>query len=438
MKTSNLPKLLASKTFCMAPWTHMHFMPNKDVNPCCMSPITETIGTLAEQTIHQVWNSKQMRDLRIKMLNDEDCSNFCHRCYEKEEQGYGSLRQHMNQTYGMNHLDKVDSTLDDGTVNELNLVHWDFRFSNICNQSCRTCGIEFSTQWHGDHIKLYDIPKDNAPPKYKKIWAKVEDFEQDFDSLFDKVEYIHFAGGEPLITDEHYRVLQRLIDTGKTDVTIRYSTNFGELRYKDHYAIDYWKHFKNIQLVASLDDCGDRYNYIRRGGDWAQVVNNFKQMKEQGLFRNGNVMWGIHPTISIFNIFYLPEFHRECIELGMVDSWTLQGRPDGDPNWYEPVENHWTSVFHLNYLMFPAYYNANILPAHMKAQVADKINNYADELEQKYSMNTEHLRGIVNSMLAEDASEHLPKFVEITKKLDTIRSENAAVTFPFLQELFNE
>lgn len=436
MENNVVLNLLGNKKFCMAPWTHMHFMPNKDVNLCCMSPIDKVVGNMNTQTIHEVWNSDTMKSVRKKMLDGEDCSEFCHRCYDKEEQGYGSLRQHMNMTYGKNHIELVKNTKDDGTVDDLNLVHWDFRFSNICNQSCRTCGIEFSTQWHGDHQKLYDVAKQDMPPKYKKIWATVDKFEQDFTELFDKVEYIHFAGGEPLITDEHYKVLQKLIDAGKTDVTIRYSTNFGELRYKDHYAIDYWKHFKNIQLIASLDDMGDRYNYIRRGGDWNQVVDNFKQLRDQGLFKNGNIVWGIHPTISIFNIYYLPEFHRQCIDLGMVDSWTLQKRPDNDPNWFEPVEEHWTSVFHLNYLMFPHYYNANILPKHMKEKVADKINRYADELEQKYNMNTTYLRNVIDSMSSEDKSEYIHEFVEITKKLDGIRNENVSTTFPFLAELF--
>jgi organic radical activating enzyme len=182
----------------------------------------------------------------------------------------------MNNSYADKHWKVVESTKDDGTVDDLNLIHWDFRFSNICNQSCRTCGIEFSSQWHGDYIKLWNLGPDKQPEKIKKIWRDVDAFEQDFEELFDKVEYIHFAGGEPLITDEHYKVLERLIDRGRTDITIRYSTNFNQLQYKKYDVVEMWKHFKHIQLIASLDDCGDRYNYIRNGGGWKEVVENFK------------------------------------------------------------------------------------------------------------------------------------------------------------------
>lgn len=414
--------LLQSKQFCMAPWTHMHFMPNKDVNPCCLSPIHETIGNMETQTIKQVWNSAEMRQLRLDMLAGKDCKNFCERCYEKEQDGFTSLRTHMNDSYAKNHWDTVESTTEDGTVDELNLVHWDFRFSNICNQSCRTCGIEFSTQWHGDYIKLWSINKENAPPKVKKIWNTVEAFEEDFETLFDKVEYIHFAGGEPLITDEHYRVLERLIKEGRTDVRIRYSTNFSSLKYKQYDIIELWKHFDHIELMASIDDCGDRYNYIRKGGKWEETVANFNRLKDSGLFNSKNIRWGIHPTISFWNVYYMPDFHRECIRLGMVDP--------------KKTQDHFSTVFHLNNLIQPEYYNCQILPAEYKKQVSDKLLAYADELESTYGMNADPFRNIVTYMNSADQTGQIPKMQSMSKKLDAIRGESSKDTFPFLKDLF--
>ena len=412
-----------SKTFCMAPWTHMHFMPNKDVNPCCLSPIRETIGNMENQTIHEVWNSAEMRDLRLKMLEGKDCSNFCHRCYEKEEDGFTSLRTHMNDSYADKHWSVVESTKDDGTVDELNLVHWDFRFSNICNQRCRTCGIEFSTQWHDDYIKLWDVDKDNAPPKVKKIWNTVDAFEQDFETLFDKVEYIHFAGGEPLITDEHYRVLERLIAEGRTDVRIRYSTNFGVLKYKKYDILEMWSHFDHIELMASIDDCGERYNYLRKGGDWNTVVENFNNLKASGLFDRGNIHWGLHPTISFWNIYYLPEFHRTCIDHGMVD--------------VNRKHDHFTSTFHLNNLIFPEYYCCQILPAQYKKQITQKLNTYADEIERLYAIDGNPVRNLVTFMNSDDKSLQLRKMQHMTSRLDAVRNETSKDVFPFLKELFS-
>lgn len=406
----------------MAPWTHMHFMPNKDVNPCCLSPIDQTIGNMGQQTIHQVWNSDQMKKLRQDMLQGNDCSNFCHRCYEKEEAGFTSLRTHMNESYSNRHWPVVESTQEDGTVSDLNLVHWDFRFSNVCNQRCRTCGIEFSTQWYNDYIKLWSVDEANAPPRVKKIWDSLEAFEADFDELFDKVEYIHFAGGEPLITDEHYRVLEKLIKLGRKDVKIRYSTNFGVLKYKKYDILEMWKHFDHIELIASIDDCGERYNYIRKGGDWDDVVENFNKLKESGLFNRKNIHWGLHPTISFWNVYYLPDFHRECIRLGLVD-----------PN---KKQDHFSSVFHLNNLIQPAYYNCQLLPAEYKKQVTEKLLAYATELEQTLNISATPIRNIADYMNAEDLSDQLPKMQDMVHRLDIIRNDKSKDVFPFLKDLF--
>lgn len=414
--------IIKSKTFCMAPWTHMHFMPNKDVNPCCLSPIRETIGNMENQTIHEVWNSPEMRELRLKMLDGKDCSKFCHRCYEKEEDGFTSLRTHMNDSYSDKHWNVVESTKEDGTVEDLNLVHWDFRFSNICNQRCRTCGIEFSTQWHDDYIKLWEVSAENAPPKVKKIWSTVDAFEKDFETLFDKVEYIHFAGGEPLITDEHYRVLERLIAEGRTDVRIRYSTNFGVLKYKKYDILEMWSHFDHIELMASIDDCGERYNYLRKGGDWNKIVYNFNSLKASGLFDKGNIHWGLHPTISFWNIYYLPEFHRTCIDHGMVD--------------IKRKHDHFTSTFHLNNLIFPEYYCCQILPAKYKTQITQKLNTYANEIERLYEIDGNPIRNLVTFMNSDDKSLQLPRMQHMTTKLDAVRNETSKDIFPFLKDLF--
>lgn len=406
----------------MAPWTHMHFMPNKDVNPCCLSPIDQTLGNMGKQTIKEIWNSDVTKQLRKDMLNGVPSPRFCNRCYEKEEDGFTGLRKHMNDSYSKQHWDVVESTQPDGTVDELNLVHWDFRFSNICNQSCRTCGIEFSTQWHGDWIKLWNVPKDKQPPMVKQIWNDLDSFEKDFEGLFEKVEYIHFAGGEPLITDEHYRVLEKLIEKKQFDVRIRYSTNFSSLKYKKYDLVEMWKKFKNIELMASLDDFGPRYNYMRKGGDWDTVVANFNRLKDAGLFKGNKIRWGIHPTISYWNIYYLPDFHQECIRLGMVD--------------VNKTENHFTTQFHLNNLMFPDYYCCQILPKHLKEQVTDKLLAYADRCESEYKIDSTAIRSLVEFMNQADLSHLIPKMKMMSDKLDAIRKESTAETFPFIKELF--
>jgi hypothetical protein len=46
---------------------------------------------------------------------------------------------------------------------------------------------------------------------------------RELDPLFESVEEIYFAGGEPLIMDEHYYILDKLIEFKKTNIPIVYS-----------------------------------------------------------------------------------------------------------------------------------------------------------------------------------------------------------------------
>jgi len=419
-------KLETSSVFCMSPWTHMHFLPDKNVTLCCLSPVENVIGVLDNgTTIKDVWNSEEMRKIRLKMLSGEKSPNHCQRCYEKEQHGFLSLRQHMNQTYFEDHFDIVDVTNTDGSVDELNIIHWDFRFSNVCNQSCRTCGPGFSIKWYNDNAKLYNIPKEERGQKFLKIWDDEKQFVNEFGELFDKVEYIHFAGGEPLITDEHYIALEKLIENNRTDIRIRYSTNFNTLIYKKWDVLEMWKNFSNIELYASIDDVGYRYDYIRNGGLWNKIIKNFKELKKSGML-NRRIFFGIHPTIAFWNIYHLPELFDTCYNAGMFD-----GRIDDD-------SNDLTNFFHINPLTYPEHYSCQILPNKYKEKISKKLKQFADRLNNEFGLDNSTVLSLIEYMNEEDHTDLLDKTKDITLKLDQIRKQSFKNTFPFLEDLFDE
>jgi radical SAM protein with 4Fe4S-binding SPASM domain len=126
-----------SKTFCMFPWVHLSVQPDGEVLPCCNS---SPLGlSLSGSSLYEVWNSQKIKNLRLNMLNNVKSSN-CRHCYAVEDVGQESPRQLINRKYS-HHFDIVKTTKNDGTVNKLNVVYWDFRFSNFCNFKCRMCGL---------------------------------------------------------------------------------------------------------------------------------------------------------------------------------------------------------------------------------------------------------------------------------------------------------
>ena len=61
---------------------------------------------------------------------------------------------------------------------------------------------------------------------------------------------------------EHYQILDKLLELGRTDVQIRYSTNFSRFKFGKKHVFDYWRHFKNLQVWISVDGIGKVGEYV--------------------------------------------------------------------------------------------------------------------------------------------------------------------------------
>jgi radical SAM protein with 4Fe4S-binding SPASM domain len=233
-------RLMKSKTFCMLPWVHLHAFPDGRAYPCCLSEYFYPLGDLRKNTMKEIWNHEPYKIMRKNMLEDKSCKE-CTRCYEQEKHGAFSMRFDANRNYG-HHIAEVDQTKSDGTHPDFKIRYWDVRFSNLCNFKCRSCGPIFSSNWYNDHVKLYN----RAPDVLGRKMSRVEYTGGDEDSIIAQMEphvpyleQVYFAGGEPLIMKEHYALLEKLIEAGKTDVRIQYNTNFSELQFKNKHIFNY-------------------------------------------------------------------------------------------------------------------------------------------------------------------------------------------------------
>ena len=405
--------LMESKTFCMLPWVHMHAFPDGRAYPCCVADYWHPVGDLRKNTMTEVWNQLPYRHLRKNMLN-ETASKECSKCYEQERNGFFSLRNDSNRNYG-HHIGEIDATQDDGTHPEFKIRYWDVRFSNLCNFSCRSCGPIFSSNWYGDHVKLYN----RVPDVLGRDMARVEYTTGNEDDMIAQMmphvpylEQVYFAGGEPLIMKEHYFLLEKLIELGKTDVRIQYNTNFSELAFKDKHVFDYWRHFKNVSVGASLDASGARAELMRKGTRWNQAVENRRRMMEQV----PDVDFYVSATVSAMNVLHVLDFHREWTELGLIRA----------------------KDFNVNICQSPEWYRIDIFPDDFKQQTI--IPAYKKHIEwltpqDNLKRATNGFRSTMNLLTSSDQSHLWTRFVEEVAKLDQIRKENFWETFPELKQL---
>ena len=325
LREDQLARLVDSKVFCMIPWIHMHAFPDGRAYPCCLGDMDHPIGNFKQDTMEQVWNQDAYKTMRKNMLEETPCKE-CSKCYEQEDSGFMSMRNSTNKNFGQ-HIGLIDQTKNDGVFEDFKLRYYDIRFSNLCNFTCRTCGSVFSSAWNTEETKLFNIKnKDSimyAGRNEADMWEQMQEH-------IPYLEQIYFAGGEPLIMEEHYRILKELVKRERFDVRLQYNTNFSRLNLKNEDVLDYWGLFKNVGIGASLDAMGPRAEYIRKGTKWDDIVRNRERMIE----KCPNTDFYVSSTVSIYNALHVMDFHREWVDRGLIKAqdWNiniLQG-PDRD------------------------------------------------------------------------------------------------------------
>lgn len=392
------------KTFCVLPWIHLHGWPDGKVFPCCIADSTMPVSYTNKNTILDVMNSDRYKEIRVAMLNDEPVKE-CSRCYELEDYGVTTLRQSQNNRQGMKNLHSVNATSNDGTIDHFNMRYMDIRFSNFCNFKCRSCGPSCSSLWAQEHIDNDGADHLNQYFGMKKVIISNNEENVFFSKLthhLDEVEEVYFAGGEIIITEEHYQCLDYWIANGRTNIDLNYTSNFSTLKYKQKDLLAYWKHFKNVRVWASLDGMGKHAELIRKGTDWTRIEANIKRLREEA----PNVKFSITPTISLWNIYEFPKYFDYLIDKGYIDS--NPGSVTGP---------------RFNLCTWPSFANIGILPQSEK----DKLIKLYGEYRDKYSYMREFADGftwIINALgQGKTSIEELSEFFKYNDKLDTRRSE---------------
>lgn len=401
--------LSESKTFCIYPWIHMHAWPTGQAYPCCHAKQHPVYGNVRTHTLKEIWNDSQMRKLRVNMLT-ETPSETCSKCYEQEDAGFFSGRQSANKHHG-HHIQKVHDTKPDGTYDEFAMSYWDIRFSNLCNLKCRSCGHIFSSQWYQDQAKLAGGDWKEHNTALNIAGRSPTDMWEQLIPHLDYVEQIYFAGGEPLLMDEHYQILDELDRRGRYDVRLIYNTNFTHTELKNKSVFEYWKKFHSVAVGASLDAMGPRGEYIRKGTDWTVVEANRRKMLEVC----PRVDFYISPTLSIMNALHLPDFHRDWVEKGLLNPQDLN----------------------VNILQDPVYYRIDIAPKEYKQKIKNKLEAHLEWLRPLDHLNraTVGFESAINFMMSTDNTHLIDTFWRKTHELDAIRNENILDIIPELKAL---
>jgi hypothetical protein len=236
-------------------------------------------------TLDEHWNSGHMRSVRRRMMSGETLPE-CEVCNDRllNTDVYRSYFDHL---FGSKYQLAMELTTPDGYT-EMKPVSWDYRFSNLCNFKCRMCGDMLSSAWESEQ-RTHDMinwqnPKNNwmLPNIREQVTAfQDQQIEAEFAEAVEehRVEEVYWVGGEPLMYEQHWRYMKRIIELGDgPKIYARYNTNLSRCNYRgiDLFS-DILDHIRDYQICASLDGTGAIGEYIRTGLDYNQWLANMRQ-----------------------------------------------------------------------------------------------------------------------------------------------------------------
>jgi hypothetical protein len=283
-------------TLCMAPWTHTYLSPQTERRMCCASrepaqnfeqyiDTKSGTGRYIPVTLEEHWNSPHMQSVRRRMMAGEILPE-CEVCNDKllNTDVYRTYFWHLFQ----HKYDDVIGKTDLNGRTSMLPVSWDYRFSNLCNFKCRTCGDMLSSAWETEQRQHQMIDWSNAKnawmqPDVRREIGQFQDtqIEEEFSLAVEqhRVEEIYWVGGEPLMYEQHWRYMKRIIELGDGPrVYARYNTNLSRVDYSgSNLYQDILLNIRDWQICASLDGTGATGEYIRTGLNYRTFVENFRQ-----------------------------------------------------------------------------------------------------------------------------------------------------------------
>ena len=429
--------------FCPLPWIHLATRPNGDVRVCCTANasgagvvdskesglVTQDghIMNLRDYSIEEIWNSSQMKATRLQMMNDEIPAS-CTKCFEEESKGITSKRQWetvvWKERLDINAI--VATTEQDGSL-PVSIPYFDLRLGNLCQLKCIMCSPHDSSSW----IKEWKLQY----PKYKTLelikdqiwddrnrdytWYQNNKFLNEMKQQATFIKELYFAGGEPLLIPEHYKILEFMVETDNAkNCVLRYNSNGLELPER---LFELWSHFKQVKFNFSIDALEERNDYIRYPSKWANVVSNLERLDDTP----DNIVVNIACAVQLMNVLTIPDLvnWKTSMNFKKINL---------------PPYGAGLIGTHLVYL--PSYLNVRVLPKHLKDRVSKSIEYFCHKQmhNQEFVNNPYGLtrwKGLINYMESEDWSNKIPTLIDYLTTTDSVRGTCYTDVFPELKNL---
>jgi len=399
----------------MHPFTGLATREDGAIQACCRS---HPVGFIQDDTLENIWNNANMKRIRKQVLNNERPPE-CEQCFSLEDQGVESLRQRhiagkIPEARVTLYPNAVSTMREDYSM-PFEIPTIELKLNNLCNLKCRMCHPMDSTAWNDwgvvknfykkENNIMYAIVErhdlENKPHLDKfqdspEWWASLE-------KLLPHFRRVEFAGGEPLMDPQHYRILDMLAPYGD-QIEIKYATNLTMLGKSNRTVWQYWPKFKSVAVNVSIDGIGNSYEYIRGNASWAELVNNIKQI--QTIPNISRIVGAV--TVQVSNVLVLDKIIEYFLnDIGIV--------------------------FHTHRVEYPKLLSAQVIPPALRELAIERLEAVKNKVPH-YKLCKEHpflieytlgqIQDNQNYLRARDQNELWNDCVQFNHNLDKTRSQS--------------
>ena len=434
MDLKTIQKLKCNPSFCVKAFTSLAVTPSGAVLPCCLfeqalRDENKTPYNISKNDVDEIYNSQMMKDIREKMINGKKVDG-CRQCYQVEANGGDSQRIYSNEEK-IEYADIYDSK------HKYRPVILDLKLNNICNIRCRMCQPRDSNQVHNEFKKI--VAKEESFKNFSNTsfvdadlgvalddittWENHPLFLKSFNSLLPTLRKISVVGGEPLLSEGFYNIMDLcVLNNVARNIFICVTTNLTKVNFQKIQG--YQSVFFAFTINISMDATGEAFHYIRYPSNFDVVLKNFKDVYA-GRPQNKLLFYQFSPTIQVYNILYVDKVYT------LVESLLNEG--------YQFSE----TPIHVTFLEFPMHLNIRILPKNVREAAVAKLVEVKKNCPRLMAIEvTKHnLESIITALKNDfhpDSEQLLKNFKFYTDILDKERNQTFASALPELAKLLNE
>lgn len=439
-----------SPTFCSAKWLTSTTMLYNGFTHSCHHPTAHKINlddlAASPSALHNTPVKMAARQDMIDGVQTKEC-DYCWNI-ENLNKDYFSDRHYKTSNIGMGLWKRFEEVVASGLGENINPSYLEVAFENTCNFKCTYCSPDVSSRWmeevqsHGGyklangwihHDLDYMKSVGKMPIHHKEHNPYIEKFWEWWPELYKTLNTFRITGGEPLLSQNTWRIMDYIIENPRPELKIEINTNMGIPTKLVEKLVDRIIQMQgkcsDIVIFTSAESTGKHAEYTRFGMDWELYKSNIEYMVTH---TPPNVQLKFMTTVDLMSPASFDDFVRFVCD--------IRRRFDTD-------RGRSRTGFSVNYLRWPFHQQLTILDPLEKKAFEERMLKVIDECTvggfdaqgNLYIEEVDQIHRLIEWMYSKEATdEELKNFVSVFSEMDERRGTNLHETFPHLHSTWDK